>query len=87
MKTDQLFRELLRFSLESLLELVRLNAFGPYRFESVTVKSTEKRFDGYFKNVGENGPDIFLCLPQGGRTQGSRLQHGTRGSKVTRRGG
>ena len=37
-----------------------MDAPGPYRFESVTVKSTEKRFDGYFKNVGNNGPDIFL---------------------------
>jgi len=60
MKTDPLFYELFRFSPESLLELVQLNAPGPYHFESVTVKSTEKRFDGYFKNVGENGPDIFL---------------------------
>ena len=60
MKTDQLFYELFRFSPESLLELVRLNVQGPYRFESVTVKSTEKRFDGYFKNIGDNGPDIFL---------------------------
>ena len=60
MKTDELFYELFRFSPESLLELVQLDAPGPYHFESVTVKSTEKRFDGYFKNVGENGPDIFL---------------------------
>ena len=60
MKTDELFYELFRFSPESLLELIRLEVSGPYRFESITVKSTEKRFDGYFKNVGENGPDIFL---------------------------
>ena len=33
---------------------------GPYRFESITVKNTEKRFDGYFENVGGTGPDIFL---------------------------
>ena len=52
MKTDELFYELFRFSPESLLELVQLEVSGPYRFESVTVKSTEKRFDGYFENVG-----------------------------------
>ena len=60
MKTDQLFYELFRFSPESLLELVQLNVQGTYRFESITVKSTEKRFDGYFKNVEAAGPDIFL---------------------------
>ena len=60
MKTDELFYELFRFSPESLLELVRLDVQGPYRFESITVKSTEKRFDGYFKNLSGDGPDIFL---------------------------
>jgi hypothetical protein len=55
MKTDELFYELFRFSPESLLELVQLDVSGPYRFESVTVKSTEKRFDGYFENVGGPG--------------------------------
>ncbi|MFW5637164.1 MAG: DUF2887 domain-containing protein, partial [Thermodesulfobacteriota bacterium] len=60
MKTDELFYELFRFSPESLLELVRLDVQGPYRFESITVKSTEKRFDGYFKNMSGSGPDIFL---------------------------
>lgn len=43
-----------------MLELVHLDVQGPYRFESITVKSTEKRFDGYFKNLNNNGPDIFL---------------------------
>jgi predicted transposase YdaD len=60
MKTDQLFYELFRFSPESLLELVRLDVQGSYRFESITVKSTEKRFDGYFKSDSNDGPDIFL---------------------------
>ena len=60
MKTDELFYELFRFSPESLLELVQLEVRGGYRFESITVKSTEKRFDGYFKSDNENGPDIFL---------------------------
>jgi predicted transposase YdaD len=60
MKTDELFYELFRFSPESLLQLIQLDIQGPYRFESVTVKSTEKRFDGYFKNIGDAGPDIFL---------------------------
>jgi predicted transposase YdaD len=37
-----------------------LDVPGPYRFESITVKTTEKRFDGYFENVNGTGPDIFL---------------------------
>jgi hypothetical protein len=56
MKTDQLFR----FSPESLLELNQLDVPGPYRFRNTTVKTTEKRFDGYFENVNGTGPDIFL---------------------------
>jgi predicted transposase YdaD len=60
MKTDPLFYELFRFSPESLLELIQLDVPGPYRFESITVKNTEKRFDGYFENVDGTGPDIFL---------------------------
>ena len=60
MKTDELFYELFRFSPESLLELIQLEVRGVYRFESITVKSTEKRFDGYFKNLDTTGPDIFL---------------------------
>jgi predicted transposase YdaD len=42
------------------LELVQLKVSGAYRFESITVKTTEKRLDGYFKNLDETGPDIFL---------------------------
>jgi predicted transposase YdaD len=60
MKTDELFYELFRFSPESLLELVQLNVQGTYRFESITVKNTEKRFDGFFRDVENVGPDIFL---------------------------
>ena len=60
MKTDELFYELFRFSPESLLELVGLDVPGPYRFESVVVKSTEKRFDGHFEPENDEGPDIFL---------------------------
>jgi hypothetical protein len=56
MKTEQLFR----FSPESLLELIQFDVPGPYRFESTTVKTTEKRFDGYFENVNGTGPDTFL---------------------------
>jgi predicted transposase YdaD len=60
MKTDELFYEVFRFSPDSLLELVQLKVSGAYRFESITVKTTEKRLDGYFKNLDETGPDIFL---------------------------
>ena len=60
MKTDELFHELFRFSPESLLEPVGLDVPGSYRFESVVVKSTEKRFDGHFEPAEGDGPDIFL---------------------------
>jgi len=72
MKTDHLFYELFRFSPESLLELVKLEAQGSYCFESISVKNTEKRFDVYFKHVGNAGPDIFLEI-QGYRDNATPL--------------
>jgi len=57
MKTDQLFYELFRFSPESLFELVRLPVRGRYRFESITVKTTEKRFYGF---LGANTMTILI---------------------------
>ncbi|MBU0567172.1 DUF2887 domain-containing protein [bacterium] len=60
MKTDSLFYELFQFDPQSLLRLVHLKVQGQYTFESITIKTTEKRLDGFFKNVDGKGPNIFL---------------------------
>ncbi len=60
MKTDELFYELFRLDPGSLIELVQLNLEGEYSFESITIKTTEKRLDGFFKREDGTGPLIFL---------------------------
>ena len=51
MKTDSLFYELFKLHPASLFELAGLEAEGRYVFESITVKSTEKRMDGFFRRT------------------------------------
>ena len=60
MKTDSLFYELFKAHPASLFELAGLEADGEYVFESITVKSTEKRMDGFFRSTDGSGADIFL---------------------------
>ncbi len=60
MKTDSLFYELFKAHPASLFELAGLEADGEYIFESITVKSTEKRMDGFFRRTDGSGADIFL---------------------------
>ncbi len=60
MKTDTLFYELFKFDPQSLFQLMRLKLKGKYSFESITVKNTEKRFDGFFKRTDGKGPNVFL---------------------------
>jgi len=60
MKTDSLFYELFKLHPRSLFELAGLEADGEYVFESITVKSTEKRMDGFFRRTDSSGADIFL---------------------------
>jgi len=60
MKTDTLFYELFRIEPRSLFDLVQLNIKGEYVFESITVKHSEKRFDGFLKRTDGTGPNIFL---------------------------
>lgn len=47
-------------SASGLSELTGLEMKGEYVFESITVKSTEKRLDGFFRRKDGDGPDIFL---------------------------
>jgi Protein of unknown function (DUF2887) len=60
MKTDTLFYELFKIDPHSLFDLVQLKVTGKYAFESITVKTTEKRLDGFFKRIDGEGPNIFL---------------------------
>ena len=60
MRTDSLFYELFRLHPASLFELAGLKADGEYVFESITVKATEKRMDGFFRRADGGGKDIFL---------------------------
>ncbi len=60
MKTDSLFYELFKAHPASLFELAGLEAEGEYAFESITVKSTEKRMDGFFRRTDGSGQNIFL---------------------------
>ena len=60
MQTDPIFYELFRFDPSSLSRLVQIKLEGEYGFESITVKATEKRFDGFFRRLDGIGPHLFL---------------------------
>jgi len=49
MKTDTLFYELFQAAPQTFFELLQLTPPCPYRFESITVKTSEKRIDGVFE--------------------------------------
>ena len=54
MKTDALFYKLFRISPRSLFRLVGMRPRGRYAFESITVKTREKRFDGFLETFNQN---------------------------------
>jgi len=60
LKTDSLLYELFQFDPQSLIQLLKLKLEGQYTFESITVKTTEKRMDGFFKRIDGDGPHLFL---------------------------
>jgi predicted transposase YdaD len=60
LKTDSLLYELFQFDPQSLIRLLKLNLEGQYAFESITIKTTEKRLDGFFKRIDGEGPHLFL---------------------------
>lgn len=60
MKTDALFYELFNVDPQSLFRLVQLEIEGEYTFESITIKTTEKRFDGFCKRTDGTGPNVFV---------------------------
>ncbi|MEZ4726092.1 MAG: DUF2887 domain-containing protein [Caldilineaceae bacterium] len=60
MKTDPLFYELFQAAPQTFFELVQITPSCPYRFESITVKASEKRIDGVLEPADPNQPFYFL---------------------------
>lgn len=60
MKTDELFYELFTIDPHSLFRLVQLDLEGEYTFESLTIKTTEKRLDGLCRRTDGPGPNGFV---------------------------
>ncbi|MEZ4728754.1 MAG: DUF2887 domain-containing protein [Caldilineaceae bacterium] len=60
MKTDPLFYELFQAPPQTFFELVQITPACPYRFESITVKMSEKRIDGVLEPLDATQPYYFL---------------------------
>jgi len=60
MKTDPLFYELFQAAPQTFFELVQITPSCPYRFESITVKMSEKRIDGVLEPLDTSQPFYFL---------------------------
>lgn len=60
MKTDTLFYELFQAAPQTFFELLQITPPCPYRFESITVKASEKRIDGVFEPTVDGQPIYFL---------------------------
>ncbi len=60
MKTDELLYELFRLDPKSMFRLVQLDLEGEYTFESITLKTIEKRIDGFLKRTDGPGPNVFV---------------------------
>ena len=60
MKTDALFYELFQAAPQTFFELLQITPACPYRFESITVKTAEKRIDGVLEPVDTTAPLYFL---------------------------
>ncbi len=59
MRTDPLFYELFQAYPQIFFEIVQVIPLCPYRFESITVKSTEKRIDGVLEPTISGKPIYF----------------------------
>ena len=60
MKTDPLFYELFQAAPQTFFELVQITPPCAYRFESITVKTSEKRIDGVLEPADASQPFYFL---------------------------
>ena len=62
MKTDEFFYQIFRRRPLLLFELLGLEATDVYQFESIEVKHTHKRIDGFLSPQNGKGPVVFLEL-------------------------
>lgn len=60
MKTDELLYEVFRLDPKSVFRLAQFDLEGEYTFESITLKTTEKRIDGFLKRTDGVGPNVFV---------------------------
>lgn len=60
MKSDAIFYELFQTAPQIFFELMQITPSCPYRFESLTVKTTEKRIDGILEPEQEGETIYFL---------------------------
>jgi predicted transposase YdaD len=60
MKTDTLFYELFQAAPQTFFELLQITPACPYRYESLTVKATEKRIDGVLEPTDADQSIYFL---------------------------
>jgi predicted transposase YdaD len=60
LKTDPLFYELFQAAPQTFFELLQITPPCPYRFESITVKASEKRIDGVLEPADPSQPFYFL---------------------------
>ena len=60
MRTDALFYELFQTAPQTFFELIQVTPTCTYRFESITVKASEKRIDGVIEPTDEQQPVYFL---------------------------
>ena len=60
MRTDTLFYELFQAAPQTFFELLQITPACPYRYESITVKATEKRIDGVLEPTAADQPIYFL---------------------------
>jgi len=60
MRTDPLFYELFQAYPQIFFEIAQILPLCPYRFESVTVKTTEKRIDGVLYPAAPDQPMYFV---------------------------
>jgi predicted transposase YdaD len=60
MKTDTLFYELFQAAPHTFFELIQKTPLCPYKFESITIKASEKRIDGVLEPAQAGQPIYFL---------------------------
>jgi predicted transposase YdaD len=60
MQTDALFYELFQTAPQTFFELLQITPLCPYRFESLTLKTAEKRIDGVLEPTVGDHPVYFL---------------------------